>query len=286
MPRQSSRFGSSTMSFGPGPLSPALKALIGANVAVFLAGSVLEWSSITWLPAPSASRPSVGRASRGLAARHLHVPARGLFHLLFNMLALWMFGTELERIWGTRVLPEVLFRHRHRRRRADGRGVAAAVFSALWYTRRSSAHRARSTDCCSPTALYFPDRPIYMYFVFPIPAKYFVMIMGAIAFYSSLNDNSGVANADASRRTARRLSVSEGRADPPAVGSEVLVSAVEDGADAQEVRRLLRRTRERLEPARPLERCSRGPRYSRSRANVAPSTDSAELDVASHCGRD
>ena len=26
----------------------------------------------------------------------------GLFHLLFNMLALWMFGTELERKWGTR----------------------------------------------------------------------------------------------------------------------------------------------------------------------------------------
>src|SRR5205814_6139798 len=44
-------------------------------------------------------------------------------------------------------------------------------------------------------ALYFPDRPIYMYLVFPIPAKYFVMIMGAIAFYSSLSDAGGIANA-------------------------------------------------------------------------------------------
>jgi membrane associated rhomboid family serine protease len=40
-------------------------------------------------------------------------------------------------------------------------------------------------------ALYFPDRPIYMYFVFPIPAKVFVLIMGAIAFYSSLAETGG-----------------------------------------------------------------------------------------------
>jgi membrane associated rhomboid family serine protease len=44
--------------------------------------------------------------------------------------------------------------------------------------------------------LYFPDRPIYLYFVFPIPAKIFVLIMGAIAFYSSLSDSGGgIANA-------------------------------------------------------------------------------------------
>ena len=39
--------------------------------------------------------------------------------------------------------------------------------------------------------LYFPNRPIYLYFVFPIPAKYFVMIVGAIAFLSSLGGSGG-----------------------------------------------------------------------------------------------
>ena len=34
-----------------------------------------------------------------------------------------------------------------------------------------------------------------MYLVFPIPAKYFVMIMGVIAFYSSLSVSNGIANA-------------------------------------------------------------------------------------------
>jgi membrane associated rhomboid family serine protease len=44
-------------------------------------------------------------------------------------------------------------------------------------------------------AMYFPDRPIYMYFLFPVPAKIFVAIMGAIAFYASLAEAGGVANA-------------------------------------------------------------------------------------------
>ena len=43
--------------------------------------------------------------------------------------------------------------------------------------------------------LYFPDRPILMMMLFPIPAKYFVMIIGAIAFYSSLGATGGVAGA-------------------------------------------------------------------------------------------
>ena len=42
--------------------------------------------------------------------------------------------------------------------------------------------------------LYFPDRPILMFMLFPIPAKYFVMIIGAIAFYSSLGATGGVAS--------------------------------------------------------------------------------------------
>jgi len=37
----------------------------------------------------------------------------------------------------------------------------------------------------------FPDRPIYLYFLFQIPAKYFVIIVGAVALYSSLSAEGG-----------------------------------------------------------------------------------------------
>ena len=55
-------------------------------------------------------------------------------------------------------------------------------------------------------ALSFPNRPIYMYLVFPIPAKYFVMIIGAITFLSSVGSGGERCRAHrASRRPRGRL---------------------------------------------------------------------------------
>ena len=45
-------------------------------------------------------------------------------------------------------------------------------------------------------ALYYPNREIYMYFLFPVPVKYFVMIVGAISLLSATGGHgSGVAHA-------------------------------------------------------------------------------------------
>ena len=42
-------------------------------------------------------------------------------------------------------------------------------------------------------ALYFPNRPILMFLFFPVPAKYFVAILGAIAFIMSIEGGGTVA---------------------------------------------------------------------------------------------
>jgi membrane associated rhomboid family serine protease len=43
--------------------------------------------------------------------------------------------------------------------------------------------------------MYFPDRRILFYFLFPIPAKYFVMIIGAISLLSAVGSSGdGVAH--------------------------------------------------------------------------------------------
>ena len=39
--------------------------------------------------------------------------------------------------------------------------------------------------------LLFPERTLLLYFVIPIKAKYFVLILGAITFWSSLTSNGG-----------------------------------------------------------------------------------------------
>src|SRR6185295_13560833 len=120
----------------------------------------------------------------------------GIFHIVFNMLALWMFGAELERIWGTRYFLKFYF--------VTGSGAAAltVVFSLLPFAFAQQLQGAVIIGASGAIyglllayALYFPDRPIYMYFVFPIPAKIFVAIIGAIAFFSSLSEAGGVANA-------------------------------------------------------------------------------------------
>jgi membrane associated rhomboid family serine protease len=112
------------------------------------------------------------------------------------MLALWMFGTELERMWGTRYFLKFYF----------VTGIGAAVLTIfvsllplgvsddLFYSNIIGASGS-IYGLLLAYGMYFPNRPIYMYFVFPIPARYFVMIMGALAFYSSLAGGSGVANA-------------------------------------------------------------------------------------------
>jgi membrane associated rhomboid family serine protease len=120
----------------------------------------------------------------------------GIFHLLFNMLALWMFGTELERIWGTRYFLKFYGVA------GIGAGVLTVLFSLLPFGFADQVYRSTIIGASGAVyglllayALYFPDRPIYMYFVFPIKAKYFVMIIGAITFYSSLGASGGIANA-------------------------------------------------------------------------------------------
>ena len=191
-PRYSSSPYASSYSFGPGPISTAIKALIAANVAVFLARLFVPGLTL-WLGLMPATVLGQGRLWQ--LATYMFVHA-GLLHILFNMLALWMFGAELERIWGTRYFLKFYFVT------GVGAGALTVIFSLLPFGFAIALRHAIIVGASGAIyglllayALRFPDRPIYMYFVFPIPAKYFVMIMGAIAFYSSLGDAGGVANA-------------------------------------------------------------------------------------------
>jgi membrane associated rhomboid family serine protease len=187
--RRSSPY-ASTLSFGPGPISTALKALIGANVALFIV-QMVAGNAVTYLlglrPQDVVSEFRVWQLGTYM---FLHA---GAFHILFNMLALWMFGAELERLWGTRYFLKYYF----------VTGIGAALLTVAFAYMLSPGLRTSYVVGASGAiyglllayGLYFPDRPIYMYFVFPIPAKYFVMIMGALAFYSSVSESGGVAHA-------------------------------------------------------------------------------------------
>jgi len=191
MRRYSSPYASS-FSFGPGPISTALKVLIGVTVAIFIAQLVFPILIDVLGLHPVLVLRYLWIWQLG-SYMFLH---GGLFHILFNMLALWMFGTELERIWGTRYFLKFYLVT------GIGAGALTVLFSLLPFGFAQQVHYSNVIGASGAIyglllayAIYFPDRPIYMYFVFPIPAKIFVAIMGAIAFLSSLGDSGGVANA-------------------------------------------------------------------------------------------
>jgi membrane associated rhomboid family serine protease len=182
--------GSIAYSFGPGPISPAVKALIWTNVGVFVISYLVQGLTFYLGLRPDAVFHHFA-LWQPLTYMFLHA---GIWHILFNMLALWMFGVELERLWGTAFFVKFYF----------VTGVGAAVTTLLLSLVPLGLVSPASTTVGASGAifglllaygLYFPRRPIYMYLLFPVPAKYFVMIVGAIALLLSVTGaGGGIAN--------------------------------------------------------------------------------------------
>ena len=190
MPR-SPRLSTVAYSFGPGPMTPAVKAILYANIGVYLASLlfpvILQWLGLV-------PKLVVERGFVWQLATYMFVHAPWPTHILFNMLILWMFGVELERMWRTRFFVKFY----------AITGIGAGVISILVSFIPLAATRATyNADIIGASgalyglllafALYYPNRPILMFFFFPVPAKYFVMILGAIAFVTSAQGSGGVA---------------------------------------------------------------------------------------------
>src|SRR5688500_3910592 len=105
-----SRYPSSTSnfsySFGPGPVTPAIKALMIANVAAFILTTYIVPELQMYLGMEPESVVERLWIWQPVTYLFLH---GGIFHILFNMLALWMFGVELERMWGSRFFTKYYF---------------------------------------------------------------------------------------------------------------------------------------------------------------------------------
>ena len=191
MRRSSSPYSSSLSSFGPGPISTALKALIAANVGVFIITALMPTLQVYLGLVPTRV---LHQFWVWQLATYMFLHA-GIFHILFNMLALWMFGAELERIWGTRYFLKFYFVT------GIGAGALTVLFSLLPFAFAQQVQHSAIVGASGAIyglllayAIYFPDRPILL-IVFWVPAKWCVTILGAIALFSSLSDAGGVANA-------------------------------------------------------------------------------------------
>ncbi|MBI5374841.1 MAG: rhomboid family intramembrane serine protease [Candidatus Schekmanbacteria bacterium] len=171
-------------SFG-GSLTPAVKSLIYINAGFFLLqtftkdkilfifglipklviGELYVWQLFTY--------------------QFLH---GGLFHILFNMLALWMFGSDLERRWGSGFFMKYYFLC------AIWAGISSTAFTPSSMVPIIGASGAVYGILLAYGLLY-PDRTILMYFVFPMKMRYFLILIGGIEFFSTISaTNAGVAH--------------------------------------------------------------------------------------------
>ena len=180
-------------SFGPGPLTPVIKALVIANVAAFVI-SFYDQSRIFGL---FGLRPED-------VVRHLYLwqPLTYMFlhggvsHILFNMLTLWMFGVELERMWGSRFFLKYYFVA------GVGAALTTIVLSFAPIGLFQSMYAAITVGASGAIygvllayGKYFPYRPILFFGIFPIQARYFVMIMGAMSFlFATSGPGGGIAH--------------------------------------------------------------------------------------------
>jgi membrane associated rhomboid family serine protease len=108
----------------------------------------------------------------------------GFSHVLFNLLALWMFGGELENYWGSRKFLGFFFFC------GIGAGICTVVFSPYQFIPVIGASGA-IYGILLAFGWLFPNRPIYIYFLFPIPAKYMVIIYGLIELFASMEGTGG-----------------------------------------------------------------------------------------------
>jgi membrane associated rhomboid family serine protease len=171
-------------SFG-GPLTPAVKALIIANGVVFLLTVVIEplrdWLSLR----PALVLPFQFQLWRVFTYMFAH---GGVWHLVWNMLFLFMFGCALERTWGTNRFYRFYFLC----------GLGAALFAFIPYGPFYQVSIVGASGAIYGLLLafgaIFPTVRIWILGTFPVEARYLVIVLGFIAFASSLMGPDGVAH--------------------------------------------------------------------------------------------
>jgi membrane associated rhomboid family serine protease len=114
----------------------------------------------------------------------------GVFHLFFNMFGLWMFGSELERLWGPRRYWQFLLA-----------GVLAAATAQLLVTWLSGSRTPTVGASGGLFALLlafgmlFPNRTIVPLFPpIPMKARTFVFVFGALELFLGYVDRTGIAH--------------------------------------------------------------------------------------------
>ena len=159
--------------FGPGALSPFIKWMLIANGGMFILQ--LIYPQITTYLGLSPARffsDFPNWLFQPITYMFLH---GGFFHLLMNMFVLWMFGTEIEFTWGTKAF----------RRFYLLAGLSGAILTLIVHSGQTAVTIGASAAIFGLLVAYwfmFPNRMLYVYFLFPVKVKYAIPVLLLLVF--------------------------------------------------------------------------------------------------------
>jgi len=190
-------------------IPPVIKNLVILNALVYFAEEIFGKETVFNLFALHDIRSPLFKPHQIITHMFLH---GDFYHLLFNMLALWMFGSILENLWGQKrflifyvlsglgaaflhlgvlfveltdvvnnlmTLPPDMLNTRYHaeqvmRLNSPTVGASGAVFG-----------------CLAAFGYLFPNSLIYLYFFIPMKAKWFVIIYAAIELWLGVRNSAG-----------------------------------------------------------------------------------------------
>jgi membrane associated rhomboid family serine protease len=162
-------------------MPPVTQTLLIANVAISLlqpmAGPAFVGWFALWPPVTGPSAAPGFQLWQLVTYSFLH---GSLTHLFFNMLALYMFGSDVERLFGSRFFLRYYFAC-----------VVTAAIAHLAVTAWMGAPPYPTVGASGATfglllafAIYFPERKVLLIFLpIPLPARVFVVAYGALELF-------------------------------------------------------------------------------------------------------
>ena len=173
-------------------MPPVTQALIVANVVVYflqsMGGAIVGWFAL-WPPTGGMSYGPDFQVWQLVTYSFLH---GNLAHIFFNMFALYMFGSDIERLFGARFYLAYYF--------------ASVVAAALCHLLVNSLMGAPPYPMVGASGgvyglllafgIYFPRRTVVLMFPpIPMPARVFVIVFGALELFLGVTGTSaGVAH--------------------------------------------------------------------------------------------
>ena len=164
-------------SFNSQRFTSIIKALISINAALFL----LRYFMVDQFDLLNLGLSSSPKLWQPLTYMFIH---GDFFHIFMNMFVLWMFGTEMESIWGSKKFLQYYLVT------GVGSGLVWLFFN---YGNTFSILIGASGAIYGILLAYglmFPNRKVLIYFLFPVKIKYFVTFLAVIAFISSIDSSS------------------------------------------------------------------------------------------------